>query len=186
MKKFKISKKVVLKYNMIEEFPEFFEKRLKKLQNKNVELKETKTPIILVPGTWYTVSDLKGTFLPSQKAVVQYRPDNYCIGFNFLGEYTNTFMNLKDVLDRGTDTVEYVTEMEVKQAFMKEVEKRDFRKGFCFKFKEESLSNEIRIVDDVKLDFYYFFNKKHARFNTIYIQNYVIYDNGVWATAYRQ
>lgn len=34
MKKFKITKKVVLKYNMAEEFPEFFEKRLKKLQNK--------------------------------------------------------------------------------------------------------------------------------------------------------
>lgn len=171
---------------MVEVFPEFFEKRLKKLQNKNVELKETKTPIILIPGRWYTVSDLTGRFSPYQKAIVQYHLDSDSIGFNFAGEFTNNFLNLKDIIKRGTDAVEYVTEMEVEQAFRKEVEKRDFRKGFCFKFRVEPLSNEIRIVDDVKLDFYYFFNKKHARFNTIYIQNYVIYDNGVWATAYIQ
>lgn len=95
-------------------------------------------------------------------------------------------MNLKDVINRGTDTVEYATEREVEQAFMKEAEKRNFRKGFCFKIDGDLRVDEVRIMDDVKLDFDHFFNRKHLRFNTIYLQDYVIYYNGVWATAYRQ
>ena len=75
MKKYKITKETILKYQMKDEFPEVFKKEL-------------------VVGKWYSVERTR--FYDPKKALILYDEKDSLCGFDHSGKYTNYYGNPKN------------------------------------------------------------------------------------------
>lgn len=145
---------------------------------------EEKFPSVFVKdelevGRWYKVIDKNGSFNNNEFALICFdneKNPNY--GFGFTREqWTNNFLNLKDVVKRNTDLVVPATPEEVETALINEAKKRGFKDGVSI--------NCLRGIKNVKPTdkacFVFVFND-----NYLYYGGAKIFDNGKWATIIEQ
>ncbi|WP_395045932.1 hypothetical protein [Flavobacterium sp.] len=99
-----ITKDIIEKYQMKDEFPDVFEVKLE-------------------VGRWYKVIDKNGQFKSNEFAIIFFDNNENHFGFGYYGTWTTTFKNLKKVIERNTDEVTEATEQEVFEALKNEAVK---------------------------------------------------------------
>lgn len=81
-------------------------------------------------GKWYKITDTTSQFRKYECALVFNTGNDYNYGFGYTRkEWTENFMNIQKIINRGTDKVELATHQEIEEALTKECVRLGYKVG---------------------------------------------------------